>query len=287
MFEGFTSFDINVQSQTIHGTRKGTGPPLLLLHGFPETHHMWHLVTPHLDAYTTILLDLPGYGESSRPSSTNANFAKSAMARSCHEAMLALGFNEYSIVAHDRGARVAHKLAVDYPACVRRVLLLDICPTLAMFEATNAEFARLYWHWFFMTQEPPFPERMIRAGLDVFLQKCLGIGGGFVAGEALEVYEAAARAPGSVEAWCADYRAAATVDLEEARQDIAEGRQITCPLRVLWGKKGVVEKCFDALTEWKKVHATGEVSGEAVDSGHFIPEEAPDVVVKHIKEFLV
>jgi haloacetate dehalogenase len=293
MFEGFTDFTIPVSTTvSISGTKSPpTGPPLLLLHGFPQTHHIWHLVAPHLvSSFTIIALDLRGYGASSKPpaSPDHHEYAKSTMAQDCLAVMRALGHHSFYICAHDRGARVAHKLCVDFPAAVKKAIFLDIAPTLAMYSQTNFDFARAYFHWFLLIQAPPFPENCILHDPPAFARQFMG---GRYAGidmfdeRALAEYLRVLGEWEAVHAMCEDYRAGAGIDMEEAAADIAAGRQVRCPLRVLWGRHGVIEKCFDALREWKAVHETGEVSGENVDCGHYIPEEKPDVVVKHIKEF--
>jgi haloacetate dehalogenase len=292
MFEGFETFDITTQSNppvSIHGIRGGSGPPLLLLHGFPQTHHIWHLVALKLkQIYTIVAIDLRGYGASSKPSGVN-QYAKSNMSRDCIIVMKALGFSSYYVCAHDRGARVAHKLLVDYPYQVRKAIFLDICPTLAMYSQTDIEFAKAYFHWFFLIQKEPLPETMISANprrfaelfmgrryapLEVFDKNCW------------EEYVRVLEDPEAVHAMCEDYRAAASVDMDESKENIAQGRLIKSPLRILWGRHGVIEKCFDAVEEWKEVAIPElDVSGQSVDCGHYIPEEAPDTVVKNILEF--
>lgn len=308
----FQPFSITTQADppvTIHGLTSfapvASGsppprlPPLLLLHGFPQTHLMWHrVVTPALLArFSVVLMDLRGYGASSKPAGVGS-YAKSAMARDCVAVMDALlgggaAAVPFFVAAHDRGARVAHKLMVDHAARVRKCILLDIAPTLAMYEQTDMRFATAYFHWFFLTQPAPLPESLLgadpRNAGTMFL-------GGFVPG-ALSVYAPEAREayvaqnfghPEGIAAMCNDYRAAATVDLEEAREDLRSGRKITCPLLVLWGRTGVIEKCFDALAEWRKVADDGvDVQGWAVESGHMIPEQKPEDVEKAILDFFV
>jgi len=294
MFEDFKTFDITTQSSphvSIHGIQSGTGPLLLLLHGFPQTHHIWHLIAPHLTStYTVIALDLRGYGASSKPSGVE-NYAKSAMARDIITVMSTLGHSAFYICAHDRGARVAHKLMVDYPGAVKKAILLDICPTLAMYSKTDLEFAKMYWHWFFLIQKAPLPETMIsndpRKFAELFMK---GRSGEFKEFEeqAWEGYVMVLGDRDAVHAMCEDYRASSTVDLDESKRDLEAGRKIKCPIRVLWGKHGVIEKCFDAVEEWKAVAEKGvEVSGTSVNSGHYIPEQAPEVVLENIKQFFV
>jgi haloacetate dehalogenase len=293
MFDNFTAFDIEVEpSVTIHGTRSGNGPPLLLLHGFPQTHHIWHLVTPQLTStYTVICIDLRGYGASSKPagSESHIEYAKSTMSRDCATVMSKLGFEGFYLCGHDRGARVAHKLCIDHPEKVKAVILLDICPTLAMFEQTNQAFATAYWHWFFLIQKSPFPESVIVSNPQFFARAAFSLAKGgpqSIDQGAMQEYVKACGDMETVKGMCEDYRAAASVDLEEQKEDINEGRKIQCPVTVLWAANGTVGKMFDAVKEWKKV-SDGDVNGEGLDCGHYIPEEMPDVVVKYIKELFV
>lgn len=295
MFENFESFDIQTSEKphvTIHGIiSKSSGPPLVLLHGFPQTHHIWHLVCVKLRTrFTIIVLDLRGYGASSKPSGVD-QYAKSVMARDVAVVIERLGYSSYYVCAHDRGARVAHKLLVEYPERVNKAILLDICPTLAMYGKTDMEFAKAYWHWFFLIQKEPLPEMMIGNDPRKFAE--LFMGGRYASldmwhPEAWEEYVKNLKDRDAVHAMCEDYRASASVDLEEARQDIVENRLINVPLRVLWGKHGVIEQCFEAVDEWKKVAENGViVDGSSIDCGHYIPEEAPEIIVKNIIEFFV
>lgn len=298
MFEDFESFTISTQSNpavSIYGLRSGDSssklPPLLLLHGFPQSRHIWHRVAPQvIDKYTVIIPDLRGYGESSKPEQVEA-YAKSAMARDFVAVMDQLGFDSFYVCAHDRGARVAHKLCVDFPQRVRKAIFLDICPTLAMYSSTNFDFAKAYFHWFFLVQKEPLPETLIggnpriyaeltmggrqEPGLQVFEQSCF------------DYYVKCLEDPATVHAMCQDYRASASLDMDEAREDLKQGRLIQTPLLVLWGKHGVIEKCFDAVQEWRAVTEKGvPVNGHSVDCGHYIPEQAPDHVVSAILDFL-
>lgn len=305
MLDGFESFTITTQAEPrvdIFGLKSGDAssskPPLLLLHGFPQTHHIWHRVAPQLaEVYTVVLMDLRGYGQSSKPAGVEA-YAKSVMARDCVEVMTQLGFSgdegkgQFFVCAHDRGARVAHKLCVDHPSRARAAVFLDICPTLAMYEATSFDFARAYFHWFLLIQPAPLPETMLLADprkiAEAFMGGRQGAGVSLFAPECWEQYVAGMSDEPTVHAMCNDYRAAATVDLEEAREDIKNGKVITCPLKVLWGQHGVIEKCFDAIKEWQSVSSKDVVvEGHSVDSGHYIPEQVPDVVVSEIKGFFI
>ncbi|KUJ20302.1 putative epoxide hydrolase [Mollisia scopiformis] len=294
MFPNFESFDLKLSSSlTIHGIRSGSGQPLLLLHGFPQTHHIWHKVAPELTSkYTVIAIDLRGYGKSSKLPSDEKDshkaYAKSTMAEDCVKVMSGLGYEKFWILSHDRGARIAHKLCVDYPEKVGKLMMLDIAPTLAMFEKTDQEFATKYWHWFFLIQPSPFPENILLNNREELKARFFGGSWsgvkGFMDEKAVEEYISQFTDKAGVHAMCEDYRAAATIDLVEARSDKEAGRKIKCPVRVLWGKNGVIEKSFDCLGEWRAV-CDNEVSGEAVNSGHFIAEEVPNVLLKHVREF--
>jgi haloacetate dehalogenase len=295
MFEGFKEFNVSVQKDvTIHCIKSGAGPPLLLLHGFPQTHHIWHKVAPHLiKTFTVIAIDLRGYGQSSKPASSaeenHKPYAKSVMALDCISVMSSLGFSKFNILSHDRGARVAHKLCVDHPEKVEKLMLLDICPTLAMFEKTNKGFATAYWHWFFLIQPAPFPEALILKNTELFQEKFFGgryagNGGLVFDDQAMKEYVKQYTDEETVHSMCEDYRAAATIDLVEARKDREAERKIQCPVRVIWGKNGIIQSSFDALGEWREV-SSGEVTGEAVESGHYIAEENPEVLLKHVDQF--
>ncbi|KZL79976.1 alpha beta hydrolase fold protein [Colletotrichum incanum] len=301
MFEGFQSFRVTAQASpevTIYGIKSGdsssTLPPLLLLHGFPQSHHIWHRVVEQVtDQYTVILIDIRGYGKSSKPDDVGS-YVKSAMARDCVSVMDHLGYahKPFFVCAHDRGARVAHKLCVDFPDRVQKAIFLDICPTLAMYKSTDFEFAKAYFHWFFLIQQEPLPENLINASPRQFME--LFMGGRQP--KALEIfdkdnfeyYASVMEQPAAVHAMCNDYRASATLDLEEAEADLEVGRLIQSPLLVLWGKYGVIEKCFDAVKEWQKVTSKDvSVNGSSIESGHYIPEQASKDVVKAIKQFFV
>lgn len=301
MFEGFESFAITTQTTpevVIHGLKRNNPttqlPPLLLLHGFPQSHHIWHRVIQTqkiFDKYTIILLDLRGYGQSSKPADISA-YAKSTMARDCAVVMEHLGCVKFLICAHDRGARVAHKLCVDYPERVQKAIFLDICPTLAMYKNTNFDFAKAYFHWFFLIQKAPLPETLISAAPRKFAELFMGgrqpDGLRIFEESCFDYYVSVLSQPDAVHAMCQDYRASSTLDLEEAEADLATGKRIQCPTMVLWGKNGVIEKCFDALEEWRNVIAEGiELHGHAVeDCGHYIPEQSPGTVVEAISKFL-
>jgi haloacetate dehalogenase len=291
LFPGFRELAIEtapgVSIRTIVG---GAGAPLLLLHGHPQTLAIWHKVAPALCRhYTVVACDLRGYGDSSRPASDERHFAysKRAMAADVLRVMQSLGFPQFSVLAHDRGARVAHRLAVDYPDAVRRMVLLDIAPTLAMYSGTTDTFARLYWHWFFLIQPAPLPERLIMADPGAYVRDVMGGRNGSLAAfdpRALDEYARCLALPGAAHGLCEDYRAAATIDLEHDRDDIAHGRKLAVPTQVLWGERGVVQRCFNPLDEWRKVAL--DVTGHTLPCGHYVPEEAPDALLAAALPFL-
>jgi haloacetate dehalogenase len=293
MFEGFQTETMHLQGARLHlrwraapGT---TAPPLLLLHGHPQTHVMWHRVAGALaQRRTVVLMDLRGRGDSQRLPATpdHAAYSKRAMAGDAVAVMRHLGFERFDLCAHDRGARVAHRLALDHPQAVRRLMLLDIAPTLAMYEGTTEAFARAYWHWFFLIQPAPTPERAIEADPAAWVRE--GMGGRFAglkpfAPEALAEYERCLAIPGSATAVCEDYRASATIDLDHDRADRAAGHRLQSPLRVLWGAHGVVGRCFDVMALWQA--AAEQVSGCALDCGHYIAEEAPEALLAEMNLF--
>lgn len=297
---GFPSSSTPIQTSTspsvhIHTTKAGTGPPLLLLHGYPQNLLVWHRVAPALTShYTVIAMDLRGYGRSSKPADTDdkhTTYSKRVMADDCVKVMRYYGFDKFFVCGHDRGGRVAHKLCVLYPSVVRRCVVLDIAPTMAMYSKTDFTFAKAYYHWFFLIQASPLPETLISNGPQTFIEAQLGrnreIGLLPFAAQCLESYVEGFEDSACVHATCEDYRASAGIDLEEARQDEQRGRWVGCPLMVLWGKKGVIEGCFDARREWEGVcRERGRVVGEAVDCGHYIPEEKPEVLVERLRGFL-
>ena len=289
MLERFDSRDVHHDGVRLRVRSAGSGPPLLLLHGHPQTHAMWHRVAPALaERFTVVAMDLRGRGDSARPpaSADHALYSKRTMAGDALAVMRALGFERFAVCAHDRGARVAHRLALDHPQAVSRLMLLDIAPTLAMYEGTTEAFARAYWHWFFLIQPAPMPERAIEADpaawvLEGMGSRCAGLKA--FAPEALAEYQRCLAMPGSATAVCEDYRASATIDLDHDRTDRAAGRRLTMPLHVLWGAQGTVGKCFDVLALWRDVAA--QVSGRALDCGHYIAEEQPAALVEEIGQF--
>jgi haloacetate dehalogenase len=265
-------------------------PALLLLHGHPQTHAIWHRVAPELARhFRVVLADLRGYGDSSKPpgDADHANYAKRAMAADMLAVMHALGHARFAVLAHDRGARVAHRLAADHAQAVERLVVLDIAPTLAMYEQTTETFARAYWHWFFLIQPAPLPERLLEADPGAYVRDLMG---GRHAGlapfdpRALAEYTRCLSTPGAAHAVCEDYRAAAGIDLEHDRADRDAGRRLPMPLLALWGERGVVQRCLRPLDEWHRV--ADDVRGETVPCGHYIPEEAPGELLAKVLPFL-
>lgn len=290
-FEGFTLETREANGQKLRLRRGGLGPPLLLLHGNPQTHAMWHRVAPELARHCTVIApDLRGYGLSSKPPVTadHAPYAKRAMAADMAALMRGLGFERFAVLAHDRGARVAHRLALDHPAAIERLCVLDIVPTLEHFERADMDFAMGYYHWFWLAQPHDGPERMILRDVEDWFDMHTSRepkDRGFFHPEARADYLASLRAPGTVAAICEDYRAAATIDLAHDRESRAAGARIPCPLLALWGARGRIGTWYDALAIWR-TYASGPVDGGPVASGHYLAEEAPAEVLERVLPFL-
>lgn len=290
MFAGFQTAQRQVNGVHIAYRIGGSGPGLLLIHGHPQTHVIWHKVAEQLaEHFTVVAADLRGYGDSEKPEAVadHSNYSKREMARDSLELMRSLGFEQFSVLAHDRGARVAHRLALDHPQAVSRLVMLDIAPTLAMYAQTDEAFARAYWHWFFLIRPAPLPERLIEAGPEQYLLSVMGSRSAglqpFTA-PALAEYVRCIQLPGTARGICEDYRASASIDLEHDREDIDAGRHLNLPVLVLWGAQGTVGRCFDPLAEWQKV-AT-DVRGQALPCGHYIGEEVPQLLLEHVLPFL-
>jgi haloacetate dehalogenase len=270
--------------------RGGSGPPLLLLHGNPQTHAMWHKVAPALaKTYSVYCPDLRGYGGSFKPpvSADHAAYAKRAMAQDMAELMAHFGHPTFLVAAHDRGARVAHRLALDHPQRVEKLCVMDIIPTLEHFERTDMAMALGYYHWFWFAQPHPFPENVISAAPDAWWRAHTSREPkppDFFDREALADYMSAIHDPRMIQGMCEDYRAAATIDLEHDRASRAAGDKIRCPLLVLWGKKAKIEAWYDALAIWRS-YCAAEVSGGPVNSGHYLAEEAPGEVLARLTGF--
>ncbi|HLX27886.1 MAG TPA: alpha/beta hydrolase [Casimicrobiaceae bacterium] len=285
LFPGFTTHRICTSQTEIRCVVGGDGPPVLLLHGYPQTHAMWHRVAPVLaHDYTVVCADLRGYGDSGKPVSddTHAPYSKRAMAQDMVELMRGLGHAQFRLVGHDRGGRVAHRLCLDSPDVVMQVALLDISPTRIMYERTDRAFATAYYHWFFLIQPFDLPERLIGADPVYYLRRKLGGWGTRLAHfdpRALAEYERCFSNPDTIHASCEDYRAAASIDLEH---DAASSR-IACPMLVLWGERGVVNRLFDPLDDWRAV-AT-DVRGRVLPAGHYLAEEAPEETLRELAQF--
>jgi haloacetate dehalogenase len=283
MYDGFSMDDYAAPGGRLRYRQGGSGPALLLLHGHPQSHVMWHRVAPALARrFRLVLADLPGYGDSARRAADAEHRAhsKRQMANDLMALMQHLGHARFDVLAHDRGARVAHRMALDQPAAVRRLMLLDIAPTLAMYEHTGCEFARAYWHWFFLIQPAPLPERLIEADPAAYLHDVMTrrhAGMAAFAPEAWAEYQRCIRIPGTASSICEDYRASAGIDLEHDRADRAAGRLLSQPLRVLWGAQGAVGRCFDVPALWQQV-AT-QFSGQPLPCGHYVAEEAPELLL--------
>ena len=283
----FTSTRVNTSGAEINLIHGGSGRPLLLLHGYPQTHAMWHEVAPRLaDHFHVICPDLRGYGDSSKPLSTpdHTPYSKRAMAQDMVEVMDFLGYQEFCVAGHDRGARVAHRLVLDHPGRVERVCVMDIAPTYHMFKTTDQSFATGYYHWFFLIQPNGLPEHMIGCDPSYFLTEKLGQWSGpkaLFADEAMAEYLRCFSNPETIHASCEDYRAAASIDLEHDEEDM--DKKISCPLLVLWGAKGFVHRSYDVLSVWRE--RVLQVEGRALDSGHFLPEEAPIAVYEELLHF--
>ena len=257
MFAGFEKRRVRANGIDIALVHGGTGPALLLLHGHPQTHAIWHKIAEQLAThFTVVATDLRGYGDSGKPEGLrdHSNYSKRTMAQDQIEVMRILGHDDFFLVGHDRGGRVAYRLALDHPKSVKKLVTLDIAPTLAMYEKTNLEFAKAYFHWFLLIQPAPFPETLIEADPEFFLKSFMSkrsAGLSHFAPEAFAEYLRCFKAPGTAHGICEDYRASAGVDLEHERADLATGRKIECEMLALWGADGAVDKCFRPVEEWR------------------------------------
>jgi haloacetate dehalogenase len=291
--QDFSSISIETGGSTIYVRTSGTGPPLLLLHGFPETHLMWHSIAPRLTRhFTTVCADLPGYGRSGCPVSTpdHSPYSKRAMANDLLSVMDTLGFHCFSIAGHDRGGRVAYRLALDHPDRVDRVAVLDILPTETVWERADERFALGFWPWILLAQDDPLPERILTSAAEAIVDDALGGWGSpphVFSAEVRAAYVQALRNPDHAHAICEEYRAAATLDREHDRSDRAARRRIECPLLVLWSGKGPLEQWYAGeggpLGLWQPWAA--HVRGHRIDGGHFFPEELPEPTAETLCSF--
>lgn len=291
MLAEFKTITVKRAAVSLHVRIAGQGAPLLLLHGHPQSHAMWHRIAPDLARrFTVVMMDLRGYGDSGRPSAddSHAAYSKREMALDALAVMQSCGFETFQVLAHDRGARVAHRLALDHPKAVQRMMLLDIAPTLAMYENTSQAFATAYWHWFFLIQPPPLPEALIESDPVRYIHSVMGkrhAGLGAFAPEAMAEYARCIQIPGTARGICEDYRASASIDLEHDRQDMVAGKKLGLPLRVLWAEHGAVGQNFDVRRLWNA--CATDVGGEILPCGHYIAEELPSELLAQTQQFFV
>lgn len=286
LMQGFRRERIDAGEVTINAAIGGDGPPLLLLHGYPQTHVMWHPIAERLaERFTVVATDLRGYGDSDKPEgdARHERYGKRAMAADQAAVMTALGFERFQLAGHDRGARVAHRLCLDFPDRVTRAAVLDIVPTHRIFMQVDRHIAMAYYHWFFLAQPAPYPETMVGHDPDYYLSTKLGS-----FGSSNSIFHADAIAeyrrcftPETVHASCEDYRAGATIDLEHDEASL--GQKIACPLLALWGGKGVIGRLYDVLPVWRDW--ADDVRGHAVEAGHFLVEERPDDTLAAFLDF--
>ena len=293
VFPGSSSQQVATDRGEVAVSVGGTGPPVLLLHGYPQNRLMWDAVAPALTGrYTVVAADLPGYGDSFRPAPApdHAPHSKRALALDLVQVMAGLGHERFAVCGHDRGGRVAYRMALDHPDRVSAVAVLDVVPTGEVWSRADALLASLYWHWGFLAQPAPLPERMIGADPDAFFdlhvrRLGLGVAAGRYPPEVVAAYRRQLDDPGVVEAICEDYRAGAGVDRDHDDADREQGRRITCPLLALWAARGALPRLYgDVLDVWRPW--AGDVRGTGVDASHFLAEDEPDVVAGHLAELL-
>lgn len=293
-FAGFKREQIKTTGATINVVHGGKGSPVLLMHGIPETHLLWRKVAPVLaQNFSLVITDLRGYGDSSKPpgGADHFGYSKRAMAQDQVEVMQHLGFPKFAVVGHDRGGRVAHRMALDHGERVTRLAILDIVPTYKCYQTVNQDFATVFFHWFLLVQPPPFPETMLGNSAELFLRTMLFRLGGEAPREGLpewvdqpvyNEYLRCFRDPAAIRALCEDYRAAASIDLTHDKADL--DKKIECPFLVLWSEKGPFHRMYDVLQTWKE--RSRQASGKALPTGHFLPEQVPDQLTAELKPFL-
>ena len=287
---GFEYQQVDVAGVIVNCAIAGSGPPVLMLHGYPENHLMWREVAPALAGdHTVVLADLRGYGDSGKPAPDVAGevYAKRSMARDQAGLMRQLGFERFQLVGHDRGARVSHRLALDYPNAVTRLAVLDIVPTRHVLNHVTRTMATAYFHWFFLPVGNGVPEHLIGADPGFWIRSIfrslLGAGTSIDAA-VMEDYIRCFSDPGTIAGSCADYRSAAGIDLVHDDESFAAGQRIGCPVLVLWGAQAFVGREYEPLSVWREY--AGDVRGQALPTGHFLPEEAPDLVIAALRDFL-
>jgi haloacetate dehalogenase len=289
VFEGFLEHRIATPGADLFALTGGEGPPLLLLHGYPQHHVMWHRVAPRLAAsFSLVIPDLRGYGDSAGPApdAHHLNYSKRTMAADMIEVMTALGHPRFSIAGHDRGGRVAYRLALDHPDRVVRLAVLDILPTFEVWQRMNKDAAMRSYHWLFLAQPAPLPERLIGIDPDFYLQHLLNRWAGSpdaLDPAAVAEYARHFRKPSVIGATCEDYRAGASVDLEHDRADRAAERRLSCPLLVLWGRQYLAGQAASPLDVWRPW--AGDVREVALECGHFLAEEQPEACAAALQEF--
>lgn len=287
--KNLTSKFVDTSEGKIYLATGGKGFPLLLLHGYPQTHWMWRQIAPQLaQDFTVVATDLRGYGYSHKPLGMpdHSNYSKRVMAAEQVEVMAKLGYDEFYVIGHDRGGRVAHRLALDYPSKVKKLALLDILPTYYMYQQCDRYLATAYYHWFFLIQPFPFPENLIINNSAYFLRSCLqkwSYKSEVFTEDIVEEYLGSFKDYATIHGTCEDYRAAATIDLEHDQQDLST--QITAPLLLLWGGKGIIGKRYDVLNVWQD--RAVDVRGYALDCGHFLPEEDSANTYQILRNFFV
>ena len=287
LFPGFETRRIATEACEIFARIGGAGPPLLLLHGCPQTHAMWHRLAPLLqDRFTLVCADLRGYGDSGKPDSDadHFNYSKRATAADQVRLMAALGFERFAVAGHDRGGRVAHRMCLDHPDKIERAAVLDIVPTRHLFQTMNADVARAYYHWLFLAQPFDLPERLIGADPDYYLDRKMGgLAGGLdiFDARAMAEYKRCFRDPATIHASCEDYRAAATIDLAHDEADL--DRKIACPLLVLWGLTAWMERLYDVPDTWRE--RALDMRGHGIEAGHYLAEENPQDTAVALIEF--
>ena len=285
-FPGFKRLTAKTSGATINFVTAGSGPPLLLMHGYPQTHIEWRDVAPQLaKKFTVVAADLRGYGDSSKPpdGENHLNYSKRAMAQDQVEVMASLGFQKFAVVGHDRGGRVAHRMALDHADRVTKLAILDIVPTYKVLHSVTNELATANFHWWFLIQKAPLPETLIGNSAEVWLRSRFErIPPGILSKEAFAEYLRSFTLPGSIHASCEDYRAGATIDLVHDAADL--DHKISCPVLILWGQRGAWPKLYDVLEVWRE--RASNATGKEMPTGHFIAEEKPDLLLDELNRFL-
>lgn len=290
MFESFKKEKKKIGDITINYVMGGEGPALLLLHGYPQTHAIWHKIAPKLaENFTVVASDLRGYGDSSKPATApdHSPYSKREMALDQVRLMHELNLDKFHVAGHDRGGRVGHRLAMDHPGSVLKLVTMDIAPTYTMYKTTDMEFAKAYFHWFFLIQPHDIPEHMIGQDPDYYLKKKFGQWGrdnSAFTKEAIAEYQRCFTSE-TIHASCEDYRASASIDIEHDQQDIDAGNKLNCPVLALWGDKGFVGNKYDVVDTWSTW--SDNVTGYGLPCGHYLPEEAPKQTLEALQKFLI